>query len=132
MSERPPVVVAFNAHARIEPAPAPLGQGETRILHVEELRNHLPPWRGAVHGGRSGRAILSLPDADVVALAAITRRAEIRYLKAARGAATARATVRVDRAAIEEYLARNGRATPLIDVALTSDDGVTVAEMIVE
>ena len=127
----------FNNHARIQTLDAAAGNGATRIGDLPELKNHF----GTVHGGAlytvgevaAARAVLSALGEHIAHLHAVTRSARIRYLKAARGAIDARATL--SPGLVQEALAaveQQGHAEVTVEVALTDAQGIVVATMVVD
>jgi uncharacterized protein (TIGR00369 family) len=122
----------FNNHARVEMLPAPAGRGSTRMAARPELTNHF----GTVHGGAlftlgevaSARAVFGALGERLATLHAVTRSAQIRYLRAARGAVTASAEVTSAMDAVDGALERDGRAEVLVRVAIADAEGRVVAE----
>ena len=125
------VVIPFHDHVGIEFLP-----GGARIPDAMELTNHF----GSVHGSAlfavgevaAARAVVRLLGDDVAGFRAITRKAEIRYLKMARGAITAETTLQTDHAGLLAEIEREGRARPVGAVVLKDDSGLVVGELTVE
>lgn len=125
------IVIPFHDHIKLEFLP-----DGARIPDAVELTNHF----GSVHGSAlfavgeiaAARTLVGLLGEDAADLRAITRSAEIRYLKMAHGAITGEARVRMERAALFDELARLGRARPVIDVQLKDETGLVVGELTVE
>jgi acyl-coenzyme A thioesterase PaaI-like protein len=116
---------------------APPGEGATRIADVPELKNHF----GTVHGGAlytlgevaSASAVLSALGERAAGLRVVTRGARIRYVKPARGAIDAHASLNMR--LLEEALVRveqHGRADVQVTVVLTDAHDLQVADLAVE
>jgi acyl-coenzyme A thioesterase PaaI-like protein len=132
----PKSAAPFNNLAQVEIYSGAPGTGLTRLPDVLEVKNHLD----TVHAGAlftageisAARAVVTMLGEDIAKLVALTRRAEIRYLKPARGAIEARATLRATREDIFREVAANGRTRASVEVKLTDTAGVIVAEMDVD
>lgn len=127
----------FNNHARIQIMETEPGIGATRIADLPELKNHF----GTVHGGAlytlgevaAARAVLTALGERIAQLQAVTRGARIRYVRPARGAIDARATLSLaDVGAALAAVEQQGRAEIPVEVALTDAQGIVVATMVVE
>jgi acyl-coenzyme A thioesterase PaaI-like protein len=126
----------FNNHARVQVHTSAPATGHARIPDAVELKNHL----NTVHGGAlftvgeasAAKAVLSVLGEDIAMLGALTKKAEIKYLKAARGEIDARATMLTTREEIFRQLNEHGRTSARVEVELMDQAGVTVAEMLVD
>lgn len=134
------LVVPFNDQARIELIDKSGGVARTRIGDHHELTNHL----GTVHGGAlftvgeaaSGHAFMDAVYAAVgegiTTLTAVVKTACINFLKPAKGAVDASATLATPIAEVLAKMETDGRATATVNVTLTNSEGAVVAELIVE
>lgn len=127
------LVVPFHELTRVELVDAPVGTGDVRIPDAAELRNHL----GTVHGGMlfalgeiaAASAMTKLLWLELGRLRAITRRASIDYLKPARGAIRATASVALSLADMTEALTSAPSIDVPISVELHDAAGIKVAEL---
>lgn len=129
-------IVPFNALARVEVLETESGRGRTRIGDCPELSNHL----GTVHGGAlftvgdvaSGGALHGALGERAAALFAVVKNATIHFLKPARGAIEASATLVTPIDQVLTAVERDGRTIAIVNVTLTNTEGVVVAEMDLE
>lgn len=128
------LVVPFHDLTRVEISEASSpGTGDARIPDAVELRNHL----GTTHGGMlfalgeiaAAAAVTRLLWDHLGQLRAITRRASIDYLKPARGAIRATATVALSLAEITAALASASSIDVPLAVELRDDAGTVVARL---
>ena len=132
----PKSAAPFNNQAHVEIYSSAPGTGHTRVPDVLEVKNHL----NTVHAGAlftlgeiaAARAVVTALGDDIARLTALTRRAEIRYLKPAQGAIEARATLGTTRDDILRAVEAEGRTRASVEVKLTDAAGVVVAEMEVD
>jgi acyl-coenzyme A thioesterase PaaI-like protein len=128
-------VVPFNRHVQVESLDAPPGMGRTQIPDIIELRNHF----GTVHGSAlftvgevaAGAAMTRLLGTELGRLRAITREANIKYLKPARGVINAEACVGLDCGEILRKVDADDSVSVPIRVELKDSSGAVIAEMAV-
>lgn len=128
--------VPFAAHTKVEICSSENGTASTRIPDATELTNHV----GSVHAGAlftvgetaSGRALMSALGDLLGHARVLVRKAEIRYLRLARGAITAHATLARPADEIRAQLRESHRADFSIGVRLLDPAGEAVAQMDVD
>ncbi len=127
--------IPFNTHVGLEFAEVADGRSVVRLPDADHLKNHV----GSQHAGAlfaaaeaaSGGAFVGAFAEHMAGITPLAKGAEISYLKLARGAVTATATLTEDKAQLVERLDSEGRVEFPVSVDMTDDDGRTVAEMTV-
>jgi len=127
--------IPFNTHVGLEFVEVGDGLGVVRLPDADHLKNHV----GSQHAGglfsaaeaASGAAFVGAFAEHMAGITPLAKGAEISYLKLARGAITATATLTEDRAQLVEKLESDGRIEFPVAVDMTDDEGLKVAEMTV-
>jgi len=127
--------IPFNTHVGLEFVEVGDGLGVVRLPDADHLKNHV----GSQHAGglfsaaeaASGAAFVGAFAEHMAGITPLAKGAEISYLKLARGAITATATLTEDRAQLVEKLESDGRIEFPVAVEMTDDEGLKVAEMTV-
>lgn len=102
----------------------------------DEVENHI----GSMHAGAlfvlgeqaSGAAYAAAFVDRMMSLRPVAAKAEINYLKIAKGTITARARVRDDVEELKSTIDRDGKVRFAVDVSLTDAEGTEVATMVVD
>lgn len=127
--------IPFNTHVGLEFTEVGDGLGVVRLPDADHLKNHV----GSQHAGAlfaaaeaaSGGAFVGAFAEHMAGITPLAKGAEISYLKLARGAVTATATLTEDRAQLVDRLESEGRVEFPVAVDMTDDEGRKVAEMTV-
>lgn len=130
---RKPTISPFNNLALVEVYETNPGQGIAQIPDAVQLQNHL----GIVHGGSlftlgdvaAAHAVYGLLQEMKLETRAITRSAEIVFLKMARGAITATARVVESKENVRSILERGASLDLDVYVEFTDTDANIVAKM---
>ncbi|MDQ5834332.1 MAG: DUF4442 domain-containing protein [Actinomycetota bacterium] len=125
--------IPYNTHLELEFLELADGSGSVRLPDEEKLRNHV----GSQHAGglfsageaASGAAFVGAFAESMSDITPLARSAEIEYLKLAKGAITATATLGGDKDKLIEQLDDEGRVEFPVEVELTDEDGQAVAHM---
>lgn len=127
--------IPFNTHVGLEFVEVGPGTGIVRLPDEGHLKNHV----GSQHAGAlfsaaeaaSGAAFVGAFAEHMAGITPLARRAEIDYLKLAKGAITARGTLNEDAVALVERMNEDGRVEFPIEVELKDEQDVTVATVTV-
>jgi acyl-coenzyme A thioesterase PaaI-like protein len=125
--------IPYNTHLELEFVELANGSGSVRLPDEEKLRNHV----GSQHAGglfsageaASGAAFVGAFAERMSEITPLARSAEIEYLKLAKGAITATATLGEDRDGLIEKLDEEGRVEFSVEIELTDESGQVVARM---
>lgn len=125
--------IPYNSHLELQFVEVADGSGAVRLPDEEKLRNHV----GSQHAGglfsageaASGAAFVGAFAERMSEITPLARSAEIEYLKLAKGAITATATLGQDKDELIAKLDEDGRVEFPIEVELTDEDGQAVARM---
>jgi acyl-coenzyme A thioesterase PaaI-like protein len=125
--------IPYNSHLELEFLEVADGSGSVRLPDDERLRNHV----GSQHAGglfsageaASGAAFVGAFAERMGEVTPLARSAEIEYLKLAKGAVTATATLGEEKGELIEKLDEEGRVEFPVEVHLTDEDGQAVARM---
>jgi acyl-coenzyme A thioesterase PaaI-like protein len=125
--------IPYNSHLELEFLEVADGSGSVRLPDDERLRNHV----GSQHAGglfsageaASGAAFVGAFAERMGEVTPLARSAEIEYLKLAKGAVTATATLGREKGELIEQLDEEGRVEFPVEVQLTDEDGQAVARM---
>ncbi|HUF53607.1 MAG TPA: YiiD C-terminal domain-containing protein [Dehalococcoidia bacterium] len=128
-------VVPFNRHLGLEIIDIGPGTASVRLPQEPQLTNHVGTQHAAAlfaaaeaaSGGAMAGAFADL----MMNVTPLARDAQIRYLKPARGPITASARVAEDHGAVRARLEADGKTDFSVDIQLTDENGVKVAEMTV-
>lgn len=127
--------VPYNNHLGLEVVEVAEGRAVVRLPEGDHLNNHV----GTQHAGglfsageaASGGAFIGAFAEHLGRITPLARSAEIEYTKLAKGPIDATGTLSDPAAELLAKLEADGKVEFPIDVALTNDDGETVARMTV-
>lgn len=128
--------VPFVRHTGIQLLDVGDGHAVARLGDAPELKNHL----GTLHAGAlytagetaSGAALAGALGARLFEVMPVVTTASIDYLRPARGAVTAAATIGLPSAELQSRLARDGRVALQVRVSIADTEGSEVAAMRVD
>ena len=128
--------IPFNSHVGLEFVEVADGRGVVRLPDAGHLKNHV----GSQHAGAlfaageaaSGGAFVGAFAEHMGGITPLARGAQISYLKLARGAITATASLSAEKGDLLDRLGSEGRVEFPVTVELTDEEGTKVAEMAVD
>ena len=128
--------IPFNHHVGLEFVEVADGRGVVRLPDAGHLKNHV----GSQHAGAlfaageaaSGGAFVGAFAEHMGGITPLARGAQISYLKLARGAITATASLSAEKGDLLDRLGSQGRVEFPVTVELTDEEGTKVAEMAVD
>jgi acyl-coenzyme A thioesterase PaaI-like protein len=128
--------IPYNTHLGLEVVEVGDGRGVVRLPDDESLRNHVASQHaGALFSAAeaaSGAAFVGAFAERMGGITPLARRAEIEYVKIARGPITATGTLSEDKSALLERLDADGRVEFQVNVDLADAEGTGVASMSVD
>jgi acyl-coenzyme A thioesterase PaaI-like protein len=127
--------IPYNRHLGLDVAEVADGRGVIRLPDDARLHNHV----GSQHAGAlfsageaaSGAAFVGAFAQRMGEITPLARRAEISYLKLARGPITATGTLGEEKGSLLDRLDRDGKVEFAVEVEMTDAEGQTVASMTV-
>ena len=128
--------IPFNSHVGLEFVEVADGRGVVRLPDAGHLKNHV----GSQHAGAlfaageaaSGGAFVGAFAEHMGGITPLARGAQISYLKLARGAITATASLSAEKGDLLDRLGSEGRVEFPVTVEMTDEEGTKVAEMAVD
>ena len=128
--------IPFNSHVGLDFVEVADGRGVVRLPDAGHLKNHV----GSQHAGAlfaageaaSGGAFVGAFAEHMGGITPLARGAQISYLKLARGAITATASLSAEKGDLLDRLGSEGRVEFPVTVELTDEEGTKVAEMAVD
>ena len=128
--------IPYNMHLGLEVVEVADGRGVVRLPDDQSLRNHVASQHaGALFSAgeaASGAAFIGAFAERMGEITPLARRAQIEYVKLARGAITATGTLSEDKSALLERLEADGRVEFQVNVDLADAEGTGVARMSVD